>query len=154
MEYGQMLGLYPAVIKSYDADSRMCRVEIAGLTDGGDVLPLAEIVYPVGSNSNSTEIKISSGDPAWVNFINGDPRYPIIVGYRNPHSGNSKDFTRISHKNIEIKAESGASMSGGGGEAKIQGSPVRIQGDLIVEGNISATGTIMDTGGNSNHHSH
>ncbi len=29
-----------------------------------------------------------------------------------------------------------------------------IQGDLVVEGSIQATGTIMDVGGNSNHHSH
>ncbi|GLH33991.1 baseplate protein [Pseudomonas sp. BR1R-5] len=31
---------------------------------------------------------------------------------------------------------------------------VALKGNLQVEGNISATGTIMDAGGNSNHHTH
>ncbi|APC14521.1 baseplate assembly protein [Pseudomonas frederiksbergensis] len=31
---------------------------------------------------------------------------------------------------------------------------VTLNGDLQVNGNINATGTIMDTGGNSNHHDH
>ena len=40
--YGFWPGRYPAIVRGYDAGARMCRVEIPGLTDGGDVLPLAE----------------------------------------------------------------------------------------------------------------
>ncbi len=32
--------------------------------------------------------------------------------------------------------------------------PVNIKGALTVNGNISSTGSIMDTAGNSNHHTH
>ena len=43
MEYGLMPGRYPAIVKTYSQARRTCRVEIPGLTDGGDVLPEAEI---------------------------------------------------------------------------------------------------------------
>ncbi|WP_405123504.1 phage baseplate assembly protein V [Pseudomonas sp. M20] len=31
---------------------------------------------------------------------------------------------------------------------------VKLNGDLLVKGNVYATGTVMDVGGNSNHHNH
>ena len=34
------------------------------------------------------------------------------------------------------------------------GAGASIEGDIQVNGNISATGSILDAGGNSNHHSH
>ena len=34
------------------------------------------------------------------------------------------------------------------------GAGASIEGDIQVSGNVSATGSIMDVGGNSNHHSH
>ena len=34
------------------------------------------------------------------------------------------------------------------------GAGASIEGDILVNGNVSATGSIMDAGGNSNHHSH
>ena len=40
-------------------------------------------------------------------------------------------------------------MAGSGG-----GTAAAITGNVQVNGNIDATGTIMDAGGNSNHHSH
>ncbi|GAB4059178.1 hypothetical protein [Uliginosibacterium sediminicola] len=102
-------GRWPAVVKSYEQDTRMCRVEIPGITDGADVLPLAEIEYPIGDKSRNgrfqTEIEILSDDPVWVSFIGGDPRYPIITGYRNPQSGNSVDWRRWHHTNMELLAE-------------------------------------------------
>lgn len=42
----------------------------------------------------------------------------------------------------------GIAVSGGGGSA------ATISGNVAVEGSISASGSIMDAGGNSNHHSH
>lgn len=109
MEYGLMPGRYPAIVASYDQGRRTCRVEIPGITDGGDVMPEAEIEYPIGdksrSGANETEIEISAGDTVWVSFIGGDPRYPIITGYRNPQAGNSADWRRWHHTNIEFLAD-------------------------------------------------
>ena len=106
--YGLLPERYPAVVESYDPTRRTCRVAIPGITDGGDVLPEAEIEYPIGDKSASgttTEIEILPGDTVWIAFIGGDPRYPLITGYRNPQSGNDTDWRRWHHANIEVIAE-------------------------------------------------
>lgn len=109
MEYGLMPGRYPAIVKSYDQERRTCRIEIPGLTDGADVLPEAEIEYPIGDKSRAgfweTEIEINPDDTVWVAFVGGDPRYPVITGARNPRTGNSADWRRWHHKNIELIAD-------------------------------------------------
>lgn len=108
-DYGTMPGRYPGIVKSYDKNRRTCRIEIPGLTDGADVLPEAEIEYSIGDKSrigsHATEIEILSGDTVWIAFIGGDPRYPIITGYRNPQAGNSIDWRRFYHANIEMSAD-------------------------------------------------
>lgn len=118
MDYGLMPGRYPAIVRSYNQARRTCRVEIPGLTDGADVLPEAEIEYPIGDKSragaNTTEIEITPGDTVWVAFIGGDPRYPIITGYRNPQSGNSADWRRWHHANIELIADAEMRLVVGG----------------------------------------
>ena len=118
MEYGLMPGRYPAIVKTYNQARRTCRIEIPGLTDGGDVLPEAEIEYPIGDKSragtSTTEIEITPGDTVWVAFIGGDPRYPIITGYRNPQSGNSADWRRWHHANIELIADAEMRLVVGG----------------------------------------
>ena len=118
MEYGLMPGRYPAIVKTYSQARRTCRVEIPGLTDGGDVLPEAEIEYPIGDKSragtNTTEIEITPGDTVWVAFVGGDPRYPIITGYRNPQAGNSADWRRWHHANIELIADAEMRLVVGG----------------------------------------
>jgi hypothetical protein len=118
MEYGLMPGRYPAIVKTYNQARRTCRIEIPGLTDGGDVLPEAEIEYPIGDKSragtNTTEIEITPGDTVWVAFIGGDPRYPIITGYRNPQAGNSADWRRWHHANIELIADAEMRLVVGG----------------------------------------
>ncbi|MDQ7982229.1 hypothetical protein QYH69_33950 [Paraburkholderia sp. SARCC-3016] len=87
----------------------MCPVEIPGITDGAVQLPLAEIEYPIGDKSansaHNTEIEILAGDTVWLAFENGDPRYPIITGYRNPRSGNPSGTRRWHHANIEMVAD-------------------------------------------------
>jgi hypothetical protein len=101
-------GRYPAFVDSYDGLSRTCRVRIPGITDGGDVMPVAEIEYPIGNRSkglHETEIEILKGDSVWVAFIGGDPRYPVITGYRNPGAGNSVEWRRFHHANIEMTAD-------------------------------------------------
>lgn len=104
--YGLMQGRYPAIVRSYDQARRTCRVEIPGLTDGTDTFSKAEIEYPVGDKAAHgqypTEIEILPGDTVWIAFIGGDPRYPIITGYRNPQAGNSVDWRRYHHKNYEL----------------------------------------------------
>lgn len=116
-DYGLFPGRYPAVVSSYDQNRRTCRVSIPGVTDGGDVLPEAEIEYPIGDKSragaNTTEIEITPGDPVWIAFIGGDPRYPVITGYRNPQSGNSVDWRRWHHKNIELLADKVMNLTAG-----------------------------------------
>ncbi|WP_211441388.1 hypothetical protein [Collimonas humicola] len=99
----------PGIVRSYLAASRECRVEIPGLTDGADVLPLAEIEYPIGDKSraasHATEIEILPGDLVWLAFEGGDPRYPIITGFRNARAGNAIDWRRWHHANIELTAD-------------------------------------------------
>lgn len=108
-DYGFWPGRYPAIVRTVNDGTRQVRVEIPGVTDGGDVLPLAEIEYPIGDKSrdgaNSTEIEMTDGDTVWVAFIGGDPRYPIITGYRNPQEGNSTGWRRWHHANMELLAD-------------------------------------------------
>lgn len=106
---GLMPGVWPATVVSYDQKSRKCRVSVPGITDGGGSFPNAEILYPIGDKSkakqHATEIEILKGDSVWVAFIGGDPRCPLIIGYRNPGADNSKDWRQWHHKNISLLAE-------------------------------------------------
>lgn len=113
-------GKYPAVVRdvSKQPEGREIRVEIPGVTKGGDVLPLAEIEYPIGdkaaaSNEHPTEIEILEGDLVWVEFEAGDERYPIITGYRNPRVGNSTGWRRWHHANIELNADTDIYLKAG-----------------------------------------
>lgn len=118
MEDGFYYGARRAVVESYDPVKRMCRVSIAGLTDGSRDLPYAEIMYPIGDKSkgsHETEIEILVGDKVWVEFEGGDPRYPIIVGWRNPTSGNSVGTRRWhSPGKIHIHADGEVTVQGDG----------------------------------------
>jgi hypothetical protein len=102
-------GLRPGIVRGYDPISRMCPVEIPGITDGATEFPLAEIQYTIGDKSansaHNTEIEILAGDPVWIMFENGDERFPIITGYRNPRSGNPSGTRRWHHANIELVAD-------------------------------------------------
>jgi len=135
MEYGLMPGRYPAVVKSYNQARRTCRIEIPGLTDGGDVLPEAEVEYPIGDKSRSghfeTEIEILPGDTVWIAFIGGDPRYPIITGWRNPQTGNSADWRRWHHKNVEILADGTLRLAVGPSEIVMTPAGVTIRAPRI-----------------------
>jgi len=133
--YGLLPGRYPAVVRSYDQARRTCRIEIPGLTDGADVFPEAEIEYPIGdksrSGANATELEISAGDTVWVSFIGGDPRYPVITGYRNPQSGNSANWRRWHHANIEMLADGTIRLAVGSSEIVMTGSGIKLKADRI-----------------------
>jgi hypothetical protein len=109
MDDGNMVGRFPAIIKSYDPKKRTCRVDIPAINTGGDVLSEAEIEYPIGDKSRAgkwgSEIEFLEGDSVWVDFIGGDPRYPVITGFRNPQAGNSIDWRRWHHKNIDFESD-------------------------------------------------
>lgn len=104
---------YPAFVRSVDRAAREVRVEVPPYTDGADVWPLAQIEYPIGDDSKDTEIRIVEGLPIWVAFEAGDPRYPIITGYRNPNTGNEVGWRRWNHDNIEWNADSVANINAG-----------------------------------------
>lgn len=165
MDYGLMPGRYPAIVRSYNQARRTCRVEIPGLTDGADVLPEAEIEYPIGDKSragaNTTEIEMLAGDTVWVAFIGGDPRYPIITGYRNPQAGNSADWRRWHHANMELLADTLMKLIAGGDVLIKSGTHVTVQapsitldapqttctGKLTVDGLLTYKGGMSGSGG-------
>lgn len=100
-----LTGKWPAIVRELDRPSRKYRVEIPGLTDGADVLPLAEIAYPIGDKSEHTEIRVLPGDRVWVEFERGDARYPLITAWRTKQTGNVVNFRRWHHENIETDAD-------------------------------------------------
>lgn len=165
MEYGLMPGRYPAIVKTYNQARRTCRVEIPGLTDGGDVLPEAELEYALGDRSRSgqyeTEYHIMPGDTVWISFVGADPRYPIITGYRNPQAGNSADWRRWHHANMELLADTLMKLIAGGDVLIKSGTHVTVQapsitldapqttctGKLTVDGLLTYKGGMSGSGG-------
>lgn len=109
-----LASLTPGLIDSYDKDRRLCRVEIPGITKGGDALPEAEFCYPVGDKSEHTEIRIIKGDRVWLAFIDGDPRHPVIMGFRPKNTGNGSGTRRFHHENIELVADGNILIQAGG----------------------------------------
>lgn len=148
-----MPGRYPAIVKSYNQARRTCRVEIPGLTEGGDVLPEAELEYGLSDKSRdgnyTTEVEILSGDTVWVAFIGGDSRYPIVTGYRNPQSGNSTDWRRFHHRNLELLADQLMNLIAGGDVLIKSGSHVTVQAPLITldAAQTTCTGKLTVVGG-------
>lgn len=145
-------GEWPGVIKSYSAESREVRVDIPGMTDGAEEFPVAQIRYPIGDKSKHTEIRILEGDLVWLAFECGDPRYPIITGWRNPNEGNVVGFRRWHHENIESDSDktqkhtAGTSYTIKAEDVVIEASKtVRISAGETV--NISADQTVTIKGG-------
>lgn len=103
----QLVGKWPAIVAEWDRERRECRVEIPGLTDGAEVLPLAEIAYPIGDKSEHTEIWIEVGDRVWVEFMRGDARYPVLTHFRPKQVGNQQLWRRFEHENHEREAFDG-----------------------------------------------
>ena len=48
-----------------------------------------------------------------VEFIQGDPRAPLITGWRNPIVGNSLGWRRWHHKNVQILADDDMRLDSG-----------------------------------------
>ena len=161
-----MMFKYPAVVMSYDADTRLAKIKLEPLDDGADTQLEAELCYPLGDKSN-TAIEVLAGDFVWVEFEQGDPRYPIIVGYRNKRTGND-DLTRRYHHhgNFEILADNIIKIKGNvkvivesatveviattvnvtASNTNIT-SLVNITGNTSITGNLTVAGAISGTGG-------
>lgn len=133
-----MPSLWPGVVRSYDPTRRTCRVSIDGITDGAQVLPEAVFNNPLGDSAATTEIRILPGDLVWLMFEAGDPRFPIIMGYRTPRAGNPKDWRRWQHKNIQLIAEDTFLITVGATQITVTSGLVRIAGaDTVMEENLT-----------------
>lgn len=156
-------GLWPGVVSSYSPITRTCRVEISGITDGSDVRPEAVFNNPLGDNAETTEIRILPGDPVWLMFEGGDPRFPIIMGFRTPRTGNSMGWRRWQHSNIQLTADNQFLITVGAtnitvtdGLVKVTGADWDISGamkigkGLLVMQNINANGNITDMASSPN----
>lgn len=126
-------GKWPGIIRAYDPSRREVRVEIPGLTDGAQELPIAEIEYPIGDKSRHTEIRILVGDEVWLEFLRGDPRYPIITGWRCPAVGNDVGTRRWHHDNIESDADTDQLHTAGADYGILAGNSVGIDAANTVE---------------------
>lgn len=114
-------GLIPGVVREYLADSRECRVEIPGMTDGATEMLLAQIMQSIGDVSEKTEIEILPGDRVWIEFECGDQRFPIIVGYRAKNVGNRLQWRRWHHQNVEVLADDVLQLVTPKGKVRISG---------------------------------
>lgn len=117
MSSGLLSGKWPAVVLAYDGESRTCEVSIPGITDGADSGLIAEIEYPIGDKSRSetmTEIEVLEQDKVWVEFIQGDPRHPLITGWRNPTQGNDTGWRRWHQVNMQLLADTEMRLQSGG----------------------------------------
>lgn len=155
---GLIVGAWPGVVASYDAGKRLCMVSVPGITDGGDALLRARIRYPVGDKSkageNSTDILMLAGDLVWLEFIGGDPRYPLITGQRNPEEGNGINWRRFHQANIELLAKQVMNFIAGGVitiksdvMVKIDAPLTYVVNDLTVGGMITGMGGMAVSGG-------
>lgn len=150
---GLLAGRWPAVVESYDQGSRTCVITVPGVTDGAESGLVAEIEYPIGDKSRHgtlTEIEILPNDLVWIEFIQGDPRFPIITGARNPTKGNSVDWRRWHHANVEILADkqmrliAGESLLLQVGGTTITLTPEQL---ALAAAAIAAKGPVTQTGG-------
>lgn len=161
-----MMFKYPAVVVSYDANTRLAKIKLEPLDDGADTQLDADLLYPLGDKSN-TAIEVLAGDFVWVEFEQGDPRYPIIVGYRNKRTGNDDTTRRYHHHgNFEILADNLIKIKGNvkvivesatveviattvnvtASNTNIT-SLVNITGNTSITGNLAVAGAISGTGG-------
>lgn len=117
----RMSNYTPGFIVSYDAAKKLARVRIPGVTDGAELFPEAMFSFPIGDKSEHTDIRILVGDRVWLDFVNGDPRYPIITGYRPKETDNAVDWRRLHHTNIDLTADTDLRLVATGAGVLVQG---------------------------------
>lgn len=140
---------WPAVVESYDAQTRQCVVSMEGITDGADGL-IAEIEQNLGDRSEHSEIRILPGDRVWVDFLAGDPRYPIITGFRARNASNMVGTRHWEHDNFTLDADQTIRLTAGSkielivGGTKITLTPASI---TQIATAIGLQGPVTQTGG-------
>lgn len=145
--------LWPGEVASYDAVARSCTVRIPGITEGSTDLPTAVFNNALGDRASDTEIRILPGDLVWLMFEGGDPRFPIIMGYRTPRQGNPVDWRRWRHANIEMTADGKFVVNAdeyivNANTATINGETT-VNGKTTINGHADITQGIGVTGGSS-----
>ncbi len=108
-----LANLWPGFVEAVDRDRREIRVSIPPLTDGASEWPLAEMCYPIGDDSDNTEIRVVEGKPIWIAFRAGDQRFPVIMGSRPVNVGNEVGTRRWNHDNIEHNADQKHTINAG-----------------------------------------
>lgn len=148
----------PGFVVSVDAARRLYRVSIPGVTDGAEVLPLAMVSYPIGDKSEHTEIRILPGDRVWLDFVNGDPRFPIITGFRPKETDNAMEWRRWHHDNIELQADDDMRLLAtagnllaqagvnvtvlAGGQVLVEAPTIVLRGTITLDGPTTVTGLL------------
>lgn len=135
-----------AIIRGYNAQTRRVKVEIPGLTDGAEDWPEAELEYPLGDDATDTEVRLTP--LVWVDFINDDMRYPIVTGNRCKNKGNSADWRRWRHENMQLEAYHDMVLTVGNDlTADVQGEvSVNAEGDIFLD---SASKVTIKVGGST-----
>jgi hypothetical protein len=159
----QLSNYTPGFVVSYDAVKRLARVRVPGLTDGADTFPEAMLCYPLGDKSEHTDIRILAGDRVWLDFVNGDPRFPIIVGFRPKETDNAMNWRRLHHQNTELQADTDIHLFATGGkvhvlsngqtlveanEVVLRAGTIKLEGNTEVIGNLAVSGTMTNAGTN------
>lgn len=147
----------PGFVVEYNPGSGLAKVQVPGLTDGSREFPEAMLSYPLGDRSELTEIALQVGDRVWLDFVNGDPRFPIITGFRPKETDNAVDWRRWRAVNIELRADAdirivatdGQVFISAGGEAELVAvTEVTVTAPTIrLEGNVTITGSLTAQGG-------
>lgn len=133
---------WPGEVVSYNGQARTCKVKIVGITDGSSELPEAVFENPLGDRPGDTEIRILPGDLVWLSFECGDPRFPIITGYRTPRAGNPVDWRRWQHANIELTAD--GQMILNAQDLIINTATTTVNGQTTINGNTATVGTLTN----------
>jgi hypothetical protein len=137
-----MIGLMPAEVDSIDREKRIARVRIPGLTDGATSLPEAQFCNPVGDKSEHTEIRIKPGDRVWLAFEGGDPRYPVIVGYRPRNQENGIDWRRFEHANFQFDADQNFIINAG---ANVTVNAVNVAVNASSKATVTSPSILVDS---------
>lgn len=151
----------PGFVESVNRETRRCRVRFPG-TEGAEKLPEADVLYPLGDKSEHTEIRILPGDRVWLDFVNGDPRFPIILGFRPKETDNAMEWRRWHHDNIELTADTDFIVTATGGSVLIEAGtvvtirapaihlegPTTVTGHLTFEAGATGTGSLTVNGKN------